>query len=209
MQDSTGGGKAPGTISGARLVVLILGALAMLFGVVLLAFAVFEPESAPCASGELATNRLVDGRFETRMEEFETVEEAEAFICHGVPELHAEGWSLETISAERTVPIEFLVEGQGIGVVRLGYVEDAGGRPLTIEAAPLFGASYFESQVPPQRTEEAVEVDGNPGTAYGFGINPDFISVIWTDDTLEHRAAVQLTPEFALDDLMSVLGTLE
>ena len=210
MQPPAQDGATSGGISGARVVIAIIGSLAVLVGVVLIAFTVFEPEGAPCASGELATNfRLVDGRYETRMELFDSVEEAEAFICHGVPELQAEGWSLERISAERTVPIEFLVEGNGLGIVSLGYLEDASGRPLTIDAAPFFSASYFESRIPPQRAEEPVQVQGISGTVYGFGINPDFVTVVWVDDTLEHRASVQLTPDFTLGDLLEVLETLK
>jgi hypothetical protein len=209
VQDSTRDGTKPGAISGARLVLAILGALAILVAVVLLAFAIFEPEAAPCATGELATNRLVDGRYEPRNEVFETLDEAEAFICHDVPELRAGGWTLTRIAAERTVPIEFLVEGEGVGAVTLSYEQAGSGRVLTLDAAPNFGRSYFESQVPPQRTEEPVEVSGIAGTAYRFGINPDFVTVIWLDGSLEHRAAAQLTADFTLTDLIEVLETIE
>jgi hypothetical protein len=201
--------RPPGTIDGARLVLAILGSLVVLVAVVLIGFALFEPEGAPCASGELATNPFVNGRYEPRTELFGSVEEAEAFICHDVPEVQAEGWALERISAERTLPLEFLVEGDGLGVVTLGYLEDASGRPLTVDAAPFFGLSYFESQIPPDRTEEPVQVQGLSGTAYGFGINPDFVTVIWLDRTLEHRATVQLTPDFELQDLLEVLDSLK
>jgi hypothetical protein len=196
-------------VSGAKLVIIILGSLVALVGAVLIAFTVFEPEGAPCASGELATNRFVDGRYEPRSEVFETVEEAEAFICHGVPEIKADGWTLQRIAAERSVPIEFLVEGEGLGVVTLTYVEDATERPLTLDAAPFFGPTYFESQIPPDRTEEQVTVSGRQGRAYGFGINPDFVTVIWVDETLEHRASAQLSPGFGVGDLIGVLETAE
>jgi hypothetical protein len=190
-------------------VIAILGSLAVLVGVVLLGFALFEPEGAPCASGDDADNPFVNGRYEPRNELFTTVQDAEAFICHSVPELGAEGWALERIAAERTVPIEFLVEGEGLGVVTLGYLEDASGRPLTIDATPNFGQSYFASGIPPQRTEAPVTIRDLPGTAYGFGINPDFVTVIWVDDTLEHRATAQLTPDFELAKLVEVLQTLK
>ena len=201
--------EGAGGISGARVVLAILGSLALVVGLVIIAFTVFEPEGAPCADGELATNRLVDGRYERRTEQFETVAEAEAFICHSVAELQADGWTLHSITAERTVPIEFLVEGEGIGVVSLMYVEDATQRELSLDAAPFFGVSYFESQVPPQRTEEPVTIAGRPGTAYRFGINPDFVMVIWVDETLEHQAVTQTSGEFALGELVEVLETAE
>jgi hypothetical protein len=91
----------------------------------------------------------------------------------------------------------------------LGYLEDASGRPLTIDATPNFGQSYFASGIPPQRTEEPVTIRGLSGTAYRFGINPDFVTVIWVDKTLEHRATLQLTPDFMLMELVEVLQTLK
>jgi hypothetical protein len=210
MQDPTRDSATPGTVRGPRIVLAIIGALVIVVAFVLIGFAIFEPEGAPCATGELAANRLVEGRYEPRNETFATVREAEAFICHDVPELQADGWRLDSITAERTLPLEFLVEGEGVGVVTLGYVHDASGRSLTLDAAPFSGgASYFESQVPPQHTKEPAEVDGNAATAYRFGINPDAVTLIWTDDSLEHRAATVLAPDFELEDLMGVLETLD
>ena len=191
------------------MVIAIFGALAIVVGLIVIAFTVFEPEGAPCASGEAAQNPLVNGRYETRTELYTEVEDAEAFICHDVPELTAEGWALERIQAERSVPLEFLVEGEGLGIVTLGYLEDASGRPLTIDAAPFFGPSYFESLIPPQHTADDVLVQGVPATVYRYGINPDQVKVIWHDDTLEHRATVMLDANFTQDDLLQVLQTLE
>jgi hypothetical protein len=196
-------------MSGARLVILILGGLAALVGIVLLAFVLFEPEASACASGDLATNPFVNGRYEPRNETFDSVEEAEAFICHDVPELQADGWTLERIAAERTLPLEFLVEGDGLGIVTLGYREDATGRFLTVDAAPFFGRSYFEAQIPPQHTEEDAQVQGLPATLYGFGINPDFVTLIWLDETLEHRATAQLDAGLTREGLLQLLDTLE
>ena len=126
-----------------------------------------------------------------------------------VVELHAEGWALERIEAVRTLPLEFLVEGDGLGLVTLGYLADASGAPLTIDAAPFFGLSYFESLIPEQHTEEAVEVKGKDATVYRYGINPDQVEVLWRDETLEHRATAQLTESFTLEDLLEVLDTLD
>ena len=188
---------------------MLLGSIAVLAGMVVLAFVVFEPEAAPCASGEMATNPLVDGRYQTRTELFDDVEEAEAFICHSVPEIQAEGWALERIEAMRTVPLEFLVEGDGIGVVTLGYLSDASGQPLTLDAAPFFGRSYFETLVPEQHTTEEVRVKGREATVYRYGVNPDQVEVLWQDETLEHRATIQLHERLDLEDVLQVLETLE
>ncbi len=196
-------------MSGAKLVIIILGSIAVLVGVVLVGFMLFDPEAAPCASGDMATNPLVGSEYETRTEIFDNVEDAEAFICHSVPQLHAEGWSLERIQAERSRPIEFLVEGDALGIVTLGYLEDASGRALTIEAAPYFGPSYFESLIPAEHTQETVQVQGLPATAYRFGINPNQVEVLWKGTTLEHRATVELDADLTLDDLLKLLDTLD
>jgi hypothetical protein len=196
-------------MNGAKVVVLLLGSIAVIVGLVLIGFTVFEPEAAPCADGDLARNPLVDGRYQARTEKFATVEEAEAFICHDVPELHAEGRMLERIEAMRTVPIEFLVEGDGIGVVTLEYESEAGGSTLTLDAAPFFGLSYFRSLIAEQHTEEDVQVQGQDATAYRYGINPDQVEVVWVDETLEHRAIAQLDANFTLQDMLELLETLE
>lgn len=199
----------PPAISGARLVLAILGALAVVVGVVMIGFIAFEPEAAPCAGGDAADNPFVNGQYQARDELFTSVRDAEAFICHDVPELKAEGWALERIAAHRTVPLEFLVEGEGLGIVTLGYLEDASGRPLTIDAAPVSGPSYFESLIPAEHTADTVLVKGRNATVYRYGINPDQVEVLWRDDTLEHRATVMLDDRFTQDDLLRVLQTLD
>ena len=198
-----------GGFSGARLVVVLLGAVAALVGAVLIGFALFEPESAPCATGDLARNEFVDGAYVPRTESFDSVHDAEAFICHEVPELGAPEWELEEISAERRVSLERLVEGSGVGFVTLGYIETDSEQALVIESAPFFGPSFFESQIPPQRTEETVLIGAIEGTAYHFGINPNQVEVLWHEDTLEHRAVAQLDDGFTLEGLIEVLETLQ
>lgn len=196
-------------MSGAKLVFVILGGLAVVVGIVLLGFTLFEPETAPCATGDMATNQLVDGRYVSRTESFSAKEDADAFICRGTPELNAEGWSIERIEATRTVPIEILVEGNGIGFVTLSYLDEASGRSLTLDTAPRFSRSFFESEVPEQHTAETVTILDDDGTVYRFGVNPDQVVLIWRAGSLEHRATAQLTQDFSLDDMVAVLETLE
>ena len=196
-------------MSGARLVTLILGSLAAVIVVVLIGYTVFNPEASPCASGAMATNELANDEYVPRTEIFNNVQDAEAFICHDVPQLHADGWALERIEAYRSRPIEFLVEGEAVGFVTLGYLQDSSGTPLTIQAAPYFGPSYFEAQIPPDHTQEPVKVNGLPATVYRYGINPNQVDVLWQDKTLEHRATVELDANLTLDDLIRLLDTLK
>jgi hypothetical protein len=204
QDDATGGG-----IKGGTLVLIFLGALVAVIGFVLIGFAAFDPEAAPCASGDMATNVLAGDEYQTRTEIFNNVTDAEAFICHDVPQLHADGWALERIEALRSRPLEFLVEGDALGVVTLGYLNDASGTPLTLQAAPFFGPSYFESQIPPEHTQESVKVKGIDATIYRYGINPNQVDVLWSDKTLEHRVTVELDDNLTQDDLLKVLDTLK
>jgi hypothetical protein len=196
-------------LSGARLVLILFGSFVAVVGTILIGFAVFDPHSTPCAKGDLAENQVVDGHYVTRTETFGSVSDAEAFICHDVPELHADGWTLQTITAERSVSLDRMVDGVGVGFVTLGYVETATGRTLTIDSAPFLGTSYFASLIPEQHTEEPVEIKGAGATAYRFGINPNQVEVLWHAKTLEHRAVTQLESDFTLTDVLGLLETLK
>jgi hypothetical protein len=197
--------------SGAKLVIALLGSIALVTILVIVGFMLFEPEGQPCATDQLAQNPLDNGVYGKRVETFDDVETAESFICHSVPGLHADDWHLESIRGERTVPTEFLVEGEGIGFVSLTYTQtDSSGRSITLSSAPLFTRiGYFGSLVPPDATSEPVMIKGLAGTAYRFGVNPDAVTVIWQDGTLEHQATSVTGEGFTLQGLVALLETAE
>jgi hypothetical protein len=189
--------------SGQRVVLVILAALGAVIAIVVAGFVFFEPEKQPCATGEAANNEFVNGAYVPRQETFDTVHDAEAFICHDVPELHADPWELETISAERSHALAQTVDGNGTASVTLTYRNDSLNRTLTLEASPF----RFEGGIPSPATEEPVEFGDFTGTLIRGGINPNLATVLWLDDDLNMHATAQTDSSFTEDDLLGVLAT--
>jgi hypothetical protein len=189
--------------SGQRVVLAILAALVAVIGIVLAGYLLFEPESAPCATGEAADNPFVNGAYVPRQENFDNVEDAEAFICHDVPELHAEGWELETISAERSHALAQTVDGNGTAVVHLSYQNDALNRTLQLDSSPF----PFDDARPQPSTEKEVRFGDYEGTLHRGGINPNQATVTWLVDNLYVRAVAQTDASFPEEALLDVLAT--
>lgn len=189
--------------SGRTVVILILGALGTIIAVVLAGFLFFEPEKAPCATGEAADNEFVNGAYVPRQETFDNVEDAEAFICHDVPEIHDDEWELETISAERSHALAQTVDGNGTASVTLTYRNEALDRTLTLEASPF----RFEGGIPSPSTQEPVKFGDYTGTLVRGGINPNLATVLWTDKNLNVRATARIDASFTEEALLQVLAS--
>jgi hypothetical protein len=189
--------------SGRGVVLLILAALFVVVAIVIAGFVLFEPASAPCATGEAADNEFVNGAYVPRQETFDNVEDAEAFICHDVPELHADGWELETISAERSHALAQTVDGNGTAIVTLAYRNETLARILVLAASPFI----TEGSYPEPHTEEDVAFGDYRGKLIRGGINPNVALVAWTDENLWLVAAVTTDAAFDEDALLEVLST--
>ncbi len=188
--------------SGRTVVLVIHGALSVIIAIVLAGFLLFEPEKAPCATGDAADNEFVNGAYVPRQETLDNVQDAEAFICHDVPELHAEDWELETISAERSHALAQTVDGNGTASVILTYRNESLDRTLTLEATPF----RFDDG-PSPATEAPVEFGDFTGILVRGGINPNLATVLWRDGNLNLRATTQTDSSFTEDDLLAVLAT--
>ena len=138
-----------------------------------------------------------------RQETFDNVEDAEAFICHDVPELHAEGWELETISAERSHELSQTVDGNGYAAITLTYQNNALGRTLVLEGTPF----DFREGIPQPSTQKEVRFGQYQGTLIRGGINPNSALVLWTVGNLQMRATTQTDASFTEQDLLDVLAT--
>jgi hypothetical protein len=189
--------------SGRGVVLLILGAVAGITAIVVAGFLLFEPEKSPCATGAMAENELINGAYVPRQETFDDVEDAEAFICHSVPELHAEGWDLEAISAQRSHALAETVDGNGTASVTLQYENDEHDRTLTLDSTPF----PSEGGVPQPFTQKDVTFGDHRGKLVRGGINPNMATVIWTDDGLQVRAVVLTDSSFTEEQLLEVLAT--
>ena len=189
--------------SGRVVVLVILGALASIIAIVLAGFWLFEPGAAPCATGDIAENEFVNGAYVPREETFDNVEDAEAFICHDVPELHADGWDLEIIEAERSHALAETVDGNGTAAVTLEYRNDSLDRRLILDATPFF----TEGGIPQPFTEKPVSFGEHDGKLIRGGINPKMATVIWVVDNLQVRAVVETDDSFTEEQLLAVLAT--
>ena len=189
--------------SGRTVVLAILAALLAVVGIVVAGFLLFEPEKAPCATGEAAENEFIDGAYVPRQETFESVEDAEAFICHDVPILHTEGWELETISAERSHELSQTVDGNGYAGVTLTYENAALGKTLVLDATPF----QFREDIPQPSTEKEVRFGEYRGRLIRGGINPSSALLFWTVGNLQMRATTQTDTSFTEQELLEVLAT--
>jgi hypothetical protein len=189
--------------SGRGVVLVILGAVAGIMTIVVAGFIFFEPEKSPCATGEMAENEFINGVYTPRQETFDNVEDAEAFICHSVPELHADGWDLEVIQAERSHALTQTVDGNGTASVTLQYQNNDLDRTLILDSTPFF----TEGGIPQPFTEKDVTFGDHRGKLIRGGTNPNMATVIWTDDGLQVRAIVPTDDRFTEDDLLEVLAT--
>jgi len=189
--------------SGRGVVLVILGAVAGIMAIVVAGFILFEPERSPCATGEMAENEFINGVYTPRQETFDNVEDAEAFICHSVPELHADGWDLEVIQAERSHALAQTVDGNGTASVTLQYQNNDLDRFLILDSTPFF----TEGGIPQPFTEKDVTFGDHRGKLIRGGINPNMATVIWTDNGLQVRAVVATNDAFTEDDLLQVLAT--
>jgi hypothetical protein len=151
----------------------------------------------------MAENEFINGVYTPRQETFDNVDDAEAFICHSVPQLHADGWKLETISAERSHALAQTVDGNGTASVTLQYENDDLDRTLILDSTPFF----TEGGIPQAFTEKDVTFGEHRGKLIRGGINPNMATVIWTDDGLQVRAVVPTDDRFTEERLLEVLAT--
>ena len=189
--------------TGRGVVLVILAAAASIMAIIVAGFIFFEPESQPCATGAMAENEFINGVYTPRQETFDNVRDAEAFICHSVPQLHADGWDLELINAERSHALAQTVDGNGTANVTLYYENDDLDRTLILISTPFF----TEGGIPQPFTERDVTFGEYRGKLIRGGINPAVATVIWTDDTLQTFAVVPTDDAFTEDDLLEVLAT--
>jgi hypothetical protein len=190
-------------VPGSRVILAIAAGIVAVVALIAAGFLLLEPDAAPCASGELADNDIVDGAYQNRIESFDSVSDAESFICHDVPELHADGWALDEITAERSLPLDNIVDGDGFAAVHLTYRNDELNRILQFDATPF----EFTDPLPSPSTEKDVKIDGRDGRLIRGGINPNAALVLWTWNKVRLRASTQTDAAFPEEDLLRVLGT--
>jgi hypothetical protein len=200
--------------------VLILAALAALIaGGILLVVAIFladgdEPVATPvtaddlaCVTGDLATNPINQfGRVEERIEDFLTLEQAEAFLCHRLAyPRETQGWVLNRIRARRGRPLADTRQGIGDAYSLLDYADPA--RPwryIIFRHAVL----PFVDQIKHNSADEPLRVHGRDGFLSHGGTAGEVVVASWDEAGMQFRVTTVLDADFTLDDFLAILESI-
>jgi hypothetical protein len=156
-----------------------------------------------CDEGEASVNPTAEsGAIQPLSRSFQTIEDAEAFICHSVARAEdASGWTLTEIVAHRDRGLNEIVEGTGYAEVHLRYNHDSSGAMATLIVTPFTLPRPAGQGV----NRETIEVAGRPALFHEDALGDPV--VIWHLRDLDIQASAQLmgvpTQEF-LEFLASV-----
>lgn len=155
--------------------------------------ACLQDSSPPAASRQLTS----DGNFDS-------VDEAEAFICHEIAyPRDPQGWVYEDISAVRRASPRWIARGYGFASITLNYtLGRANPADLRIEVSPFEIAPVTYGIV-----DRILIRDAHADLIYGK--EPGHVILQWRNDGYSFYTEAKLTPEFTLDDLMAVLNSIE
>jgi hypothetical protein len=134
---------------------------------------------------------------------FETVDEAEAFICHHIAyPRNPDGWLYEDISAVRRAPTHEIAQGRGFASVTLNYtLGRTNPADLRIEVSP-FAIDPVTFGV----VDQVKVMDSRADLIRGK--DPDHVILQWRSSGYSFYTA-RLTPDFSLQDLLSILNSIE
>jgi hypothetical protein len=165
-----------------------------------------RPEATPelaCVEGELAENPVERGRVQERLEEFATIEEAEAFICHRIAyPRNTAGMTLQRIRAKRSNSLAQTLEGSGDAYIILDY---AGSNPDYYILARIASLPFTDITRGPrdedlfvQRVEGFLRHGGREGN----------VVANWQKDGLYFGMTTQLHDDFTLGNFLEVLESV-
>jgi hypothetical protein len=134
---------------------------------------------------------------------FDSIAEAEAFICHDVVSPHSTpGWVMENISASRSGPAAYVGRGLGFASVTLDYQQltnpDA---DLRIEVSPY--------RIDPigNGTADQVKIMGTRANLIQ-GLDENHYVLQWEADGYSFYVEARLTDGFGLPELYHVLNSI-
>jgi hypothetical protein len=157
-----------------------------------------------CDEGEASVNPTAEsGAIQPLSRSLQTIEDAEAFICHRVARADdGPGWTLTEIVAERDRGLNDIVEGTGYAEVHLRYKHDSSGAIATLIITPFSLPRLAGQGVNP----ENIEVAGRPALFYEDALgNP---VVIWHLRDLDIQASAQLTGVLTRQDFLEFLASV-
>jgi hypothetical protein len=186
--------------SGAKVVVAMFGAVGAIALLAVIAFLLMDDQAVRCVEGELQDNAVrADGSVIPRVETFESLEEAEAFICRRIPHPRETGdFTLSAVRVARERNLGDTIEGEGSADVELDYAALPDGATFN------FGVSF-----PPEPVEgdpaDHIEIGGSEAV---LKQNEDLASVQWNRDGWTIYVPAQLTANFEAADLMEILESV-
>jgi hypothetical protein len=133
---------------------------------------------------------------------FESIEEAEAFICHEIVYPRATGgWIIEHVSASRSRPAADIVRGIGFASVTLDYGRIQGGADLRIEVSPFRIDPVLYGIV------DRIEIMGAQANVIQ-GKDPSLFIVQWEANGFSFYTEARLAASFGLPDLYTILNSI-
>jgi hypothetical protein len=188
----------------AVIYLLSLNAILASIGVALVTLLLVSGDSAAdrlATCAEAGAPSFSDG-FMPNSTGFESIEEAEAFICHEIVYPRATGgWIIEHVSASRSRPAADIVRGIGFASVTLDYGRIQGGADLRIEVSP-FRIDPIEYGI-----VDRVEIMGSEAKVIQ-GKDPTRVYLQWEAEGYSFFSEAQITADFGLEELYAVLRSI-
>jgi hypothetical protein len=157
-----------------------------------------------CDEGEASVNPTAEsGAVQPLSRSFQTIKDAEAFICHRVARAEdASGWTLTEIFANRDRGLNDVVEGTGYAEVHLRYKHDSSGAMATLIVTP-----FTLPRLANEGTMQAmIEVGGRPASLYFDSIGNNI--VVWHQEDLDIQASVRLLEGLTLQEFLEFLASV-
>ena len=156
-----------------------------------------------CLEGGPADASASDSSTVTGSEIFETVDAAEAFICHHIVyPRNLKGLSVEYISASRLAPARDIVQGHGFASITLDYkLAGNAGTDLRVEVSP------FEIDPVTFGIVDQVKIMGVDANLIR-GKDPNLVVLQWQSSGYSFYSEARLTAQFSMTDLLAVLNSI-
>jgi hypothetical protein len=139
---------------------------------------------------------------------FETIEEAEAFICHRIAyPRDPKGWLMEDISAVRRASTREIAQGYGFASVTLNYRLAKGNTELR-NADLRIEVSPFAIDPVTFGIVDQVKIMGAKADLIR-GKDANHVILQWRSSGYSFYTEARLTDDFSLTDLLAVLNTIE
>jgi hypothetical protein len=192
--------------SGAKVIVLLLGAVGAVALFAVVAFLLTDERGVRCVEGELQDNVIApDGTIYPRIESFATLAEAEAFVCRRLPRpRRLDGLELSLVRVARERNLGDTIEGEG-GVF-MEYEYGLAAEPATLR----LGVNFPPPNTLPEGSGEALSVRGEEGRIAEGSLQDgvDTAFVVWIKDGFYFNAHARYSPDFDREALLRILESV-